>query len=212
VPIPLIVAQPPVITRIDKEFGRLEGKQSFRVEGRYFPDGAAVAIGGVRILNPDEDGTGGFRESENSIVGLIPPSPRPDVLEVTVTTPWNAVGKSRQQFTYSLPPMIRVVQPSTGPAAGRILMTIAGNDLRAPVSIKFGTKLEDAKELVAPMYPADSKVVGTLPPGHGTVSVWAVDPITGVGPPFSAFTYVEDAFAPEDPIPPAPDAFRSGTP
>lgn len=214
-PTPLIIAQAPVITRIDKEVGRLEGKQSFRVEGRYFPVGATAAIGGVRILNPDEGGTGGFRENENTIVGLVPPSPRPDVLEVTVTTPWGAVGTSARKFNYILPPLIRVVQPSTGPAAGGIMMTIAGNDLRAPVAIKFGPTLEDAIDLVGPQYPADSKVVGTLPPGHGTVLVWAQDPITGLGPPFSAFTYVEDASGPND-APPraadAPDTLRSGTP
>jgi hypothetical protein len=194
VPIPLFLAQPPVITGFKQEVGRLEGKQSFTVNGRFFPVGSKVAIGGMRLLDPDTLlSTGGIWLSDSTITGLVPPSLRPNVVDVTVTTPWGAVGTATKKFSYILPPLIRLVQPPSGPAAGGISITIAGNDLRGGVEIRFGATLESSSPLLSATWVGDAKVVGILPPGRGNVSVWAIDPITGVGEAANAFTYLEDA-------------------
>ena len=200
VPISLFVAQPPVITGFKEEVGRLEGKQPFTVTGRYFPVGSKVAIGGMRLLDPDTLlSTGGTWMSETTIIGLVPPSLRPNVVDVTVTTPWGAVGTAAKKFSYIPPPLIRLVKPPSGPAAGGISVTIAGNDLRGGVVIRFGATLDSASELLSATWVGDAKVVGILPPGQGIVSVWAVDPITGVGQASNAFTYLDDAANPSDP-------------
>ena len=65
------------------------------------------------------------------------------------------------------------------------------------VTIKFGTSLADARPLTKPFsYEADDKVTGCLPPGHGTVSVWASDPITGDDQLAGAFTYTDGPLDP----------------
>ncbi|HEX2657278.1 MAG TPA: IPT/TIG domain-containing protein, partial [Polyangia bacterium] len=159
VEVPLYLAQPPVVTSFTKEVAPLEGKQLFTVTGRYFPVGAKVSIGGMRILDTTTElGTGGEWQSDTTIVGLVPPSLRPDVVNVTITTPWGAVGTAKQPFSYVLPPKIRLVQPPVGPAAGGTKVTIAGNDLRAGVMIFFGATLQDAAPLTSPAWFDDAKV------------------------------------------------------
>ena len=221
VPISLFLGQPPVITGFKEEVSGLEGKQLFTVMGRYFPVGAKAAIGGRRLLDPDTLlSTGGNLQSETAITGLVPPSVRPNIVYVTVTTLWGAIGTSVRTFSYISPPLIRLVQPPSGPAAGGITVTIAGNDLRSGVAIRFGATLEDSKPLLTANWVGDAKVVGILPPGQGTVSVWAVDATTGVGQASNAFTYLDAAGNPSDPaltvdggvpLPPA-DALPPGTP
>ncbi|HEY8927063.1 MAG TPA: IPT/TIG domain-containing protein, partial [Polyangia bacterium] len=108
-------------------------------------------------------------------------------------------GPSAQgvSFRYLGPPRLRSVHPTVGPTAGGIKMTIAGNDLRDAVKISFGASSADARELLVPItHEADDKVTGCLPPGHGTVTVWATDPITGQSRLDAAFTYTD---GPPDP-------------
>ena len=159
------------------------------ITGRYFLEDAQALIGGVPLDSQ-------VRSSETSITGVVPSSTRPATVSVVVQT---AAGTSREagSFRYVGPPRIRSVHPAVGPTGGGIKMTIAGNDLRDGVTIKFGTSLADARPLTKPFsYEADDKVTGCLPPGHGTVSVWASDPITGDDQLAGAFTYTDGPLDP----------------
>src|SRR5207247_6370787 len=112
-------------------------------------------------------------------------------------------GQAMTKFRYTAAPRVRVVYPESGPTAGGIQMTIGGNDLRMGVAIMFGTTMADAQPLVGALASNDNKVVGCLPPGSGTVSVWAVDMLTGQGSPLAnAFTYTSSAGAAQPGAPP----------
>ncbi|MEO7668466.1 MAG: IPT/TIG domain-containing protein, partial [Polyangia bacterium] len=92
-------------------------------------------------------------------------------------------------------PNIRDVQPTTGPRAGGNRIVIKGNDLRYDAVVYIGptrqgrVRLSNLQASVT-----ENKIVGCVPPGYGTVSVWVEDQITGEGVYPDAYTY-EDSDA-----------------
>ena len=128
---------------------------------------------------------------DTTIMGLTPPHSLPEDVPVEVSSDAGAATLTTK-FRYVAPPRIRTIYPATGPTSGGIRIIVAGNDLSDHAMIVFGATLETATPLGPPLtYSADDKVVGCLPPGQGTVSVWARDPVTGVGPPFNGFSYTD---------------------
>jgi len=183
-PVTVRIAHLPMVAAFTPTLDRLQGGSLMIVTGRYFLEDARALIGGVPL-------DGQVRASETSITGLIPPSLRAATLNVEVQT---AAGVSMEvgAFRYVGPPRLRSVHPTVGPTGGGIKMTIAGNDLRDAVTIKFGATFADALELRVPIsHEADDKVTGCLPPGQGTVTVWASDPVTGEDHLAAAFTYTD---------------------
>jgi len=186
----LRVAQVPKITAFMPTLDQLNGGALMTLTGRYFFEDALALVGGMPLVDQ-------VRSGDTSITGRVPPSMRPGTVNVEVQSA-TGLSKSPGAFRYVGPPRIRSVHPSVGPTAGGIKMTIAGNDLRDAVKISFGASSSaDAVELLMPVtHEADDKVTGCLPPGHGTVTVWATDPITGVSYLDAAFTYTD---GPPDP-------------
>ena len=188
--VPLFEANVPVVDSFENAFGSLDGHQAFTVHGHYFPKGAQAFIGGVAITgNAPAYLPGGDVMDDGTIVGFTPPNNRPMAAPVEVRAP-AGVGRANDSFQYISPPRVRSIVPATSPTAGGAFVTVAGNDLLSGVQIMFGDSLDDGQPMTGCTYTADDKVTGYVPPGQGTVSVWAVHPITGTGPALvAAFTY-----------------------
>jgi hypothetical protein len=137
-------------------------------------------------------------------VGFTPRNALPHDATVSVQT-MAGVGDGPYPFRYMAPPNLRLIQPTSGPVSGGVLVTIAGNDLLEGVIVSFGKTYETSAPLYAASYSANDKVVGCLPPGDaGPVTVWASDPVTGLGQLVGGFTYTDDAAAMASPgCPPA---------
>jgi len=188
-PVALRVTQLPQVAAFMPALDGLGGGALMTITGRYFLEDAQALVGGIPLVDQ-------VRSAETSITGLVPASLRPGTVDVVVQS---AAGPSRPagSFRYIGPPRLRSVHPTIGPTAGGIKMTIAGNDLRSVVKVSFGASSAGALELLVPLtHEADDKVTGCLPPGHGTVTVWASDPITGESHLDAAFTYTDGPWDP----------------
>jgi len=196
----LRVAKLPVVDAFAGVGGGLGGRQPFSVQGRYFLPDAEARLGGMPIiggvLTRREDGSA-------TISGWTPPRGRAGTVSVEVVTAAGP-GMAKGTFTYYAPPHPRDIQPFAGPMGGGTHVIVRGNDLRPDTVIYVGATREDRQPLYNVTFDADSKVGGCIPPGRGTVSVWAYDPLTGDGELPMSFTY--QAPIPGAPAPPAADA------
>lgn|GEM_PF-2456794 len=196
----LTVANLPKIVSFERSYGALAGQQPITIHGAYFTNDAQAFIDEDAIVGyaPDNRAGGDVRDS-GTIVGFTPPNARPHDATVSVTTT-AGVGDGPWPFRYTAPPNPRLVQPASGPLSGGVPVTIAGNDLLDGVIISFGKTYETSVPLVAPSYFSDDKVYGCLPPGQaGVVTVWASDPVTGLGQLAGAFTYTDGGDATASP-------------
>lgn len=182
--VPLLAAAPPVITEFEGSIGALAGNQPFVVYGKHFLPGSRAALDGILILGSV---AGGDQADDMTIMGLTPPHD-PGVVQVSVQSR-AGIDYATAPFRYVAPPRPRLVNPAVGPTGGGIRVTVAGNDLLDSVIIAFGATAAEAQPLGGVSHEAEDKVVGCLPPGQGTVSVWAIDPVTGMGSLPASFTY-----------------------
>lgn len=196
--VPLQVGKLPAVDSFTGIFGALGGRQPFSVRGRFFLPGSQAMIGKAPLiggaLTPHDDGTA-------TIAGWTPPHTRAEPVDVEVKSP-AGTGRARDRFTYLPPPRPRDIQPPAGPVRGGIRVTVRGNDLRpGTVVISVGASREVRQPLYNVSYDGDSKLVGCIPPGSGTVSVWAYDPVAGDGQLPMAFTFLEPIVGGPEPPP-----------
>lgn len=194
--LPLKVAKLPEISSFAAMWGALGGRQPFSVRGRFFLPGSEALLGGVPILGAvlteHDDGSA-------TISGFTPPRARAEPVGVEVRSP-AGVTRALNSFGYLPPPRPRDIQPPAGPVRGGIRVTVRGNDLRRGVTIYVGATRETRQPLYNVSQDSDNRVLGCLPPGSGTVSVWAYDSLTGDGELPLAFTYQDpSAGGPEPP-------------
>lgn len=190
------VAHLPKIVSFERTYGALAGQQPIIIHGAYFTDDAKAFIDANPIVGyaPDNRPGGDVRDA-GTIVGFTPRNALPHDATVSVQT-MAGVGDGPYPFRYMAPPNLRLIQPTSGPVSGGVLVTIAGNDLLEGVMVSFGKTYETSAPLYAASYSANDKVVGCLPPGDvGPVTVWASDPVTGLGQLAGGFTYTDDAAA-----------------
>jgi hypothetical protein len=183
--IPLQVARPPTIETFSEKVGALAGGQPFVVKGAHFIPGSYVVIDRFQIIGM---ATGGDLVDDHTIRGETPPHDRAEHVNVKVVTP-AGTAVAPILFEYIAPPRPRDIQPPIGPTDGGTRVTVRGNDLRAEAVIYVGATRETRLPLGQMSHDAPDRVVGFMPPGRGTVTVWAVDPITGEGDLPMAFTY-----------------------
>jgi hypothetical protein len=197
---PLQVAKKPIVDSFAGRLGALGGRQPFTVRGRFFIPGTEALVGGVPIigsvLTTHDDGRA-------VISGWTPPRGRAEPVGVEVRS-LAGIERADEVFTYLPPPRPRDIQPPTGPTGGGVRVTVRGNDLRVgSVVVYVGASREVRLPLYNVTFDVDNKVVGCVPPGTGTVSVWAYDPLTGDGELPMSFTYQDP---PAGAPPPAIDA------
>lgn len=191
--IPLRFARPPTIVSFTGTVGALAGGQPFTVRGHGFFPGAKVLLGEVPLAGAVPGGELAEDPSDPErghqlIVGLTPPRLRAENVAVKVQSP-SGTASSVLAFRYVNPPLPRDVQPAVGPSAGRIRVTVRGNDLRFGATVYVGATRAQRLPLYNVSHSADNKIVACLPPGNGPVSLWVEDPVTGEGTLPAAFTY-----------------------
>ncbi len=198
--ISLQFARLPSILTFAGKVGALGGFQPFEVQGDYFLPGSQVLLDGVPIVGKVP---GGDQASDHLIVGWTPPRNRAGAVQVQVRSEAGTTSDAVDYFKYVAPPNPREVQPTRGPSAGGIRITVKGNDLRPNAIIYMGATRETRQQLKYPLYTdAANKIEACLPQGSGTVSIWVYDAITGDGNLPMAFTYDDTYDATTSPLDP----------
>jgi len=189
----LVVASLPKILSFERTYGALEGRQPFTIHGAYFTPDAKAFIDSNAVVGLGADSRiGGDVLDAGTIVGLTPRNALPHDATVSVQT-LAGVGDGPSAFRYTAPPNPRLIQPASGPVSGGVRVTVGGNDLLDGVIISFGGTFETSVPFYNAQYTSNDKVYGCLPPGQkGPVTVWASDPVTGLGSLMGAFTYTDD--------------------
>ena len=183
-------ARAPTIVAFAPTEGALAGGEPFSLSARDLLPGAVVRIGGVALLAP---AVGDPVDGTSVITGLVPMHGRAELAAVSVET---AAGSTTAVggYAYLAPPLIRDIEPGSGPVEGGLQVTIVGSDLGASVRLFVGSGPDDAHALtILETFDPPNKIVACLPPGAGTVEVWAEDPVAGNSAPDAVrFTYLPD--------------------
>lgn len=189
----LVVANLPRIDSFERTYGALVGHQVITVHGAHFGQDGQASIDNNDLVGVGPDSrVGGDVLDSGTIVGFTPSSALPHDVTVSVRTVAGA-GDGPYPFRYTAPPKLRLIQPASGPVSGGVRVTVGGNDLLDGVMISFGTTYQTSLPFYSPGYQSNDKVIGCLPAGQkGPVTVWASDPVTGLGSLMGAFTYTDD--------------------
>lgn len=179
----LWVGLPPTVDSFFPSAGPTTGMIEISVEGTNFIEqgqGTKIFLGGVEVAPLTYVGTGQMR-------GQIPPHD-PGLVPLIVKT--GDVPIMPGFFDYVARPEVRVVAPQSGPTSGGTPVKIGGAHFRPATRILFGDP-PNAVELVCPVVENEHLITGLAPPGTGSVSVLARDPIGGESAMADAFQYLD---------------------
>jgi hypothetical protein len=127
----------------------------------------------------------GFTPAVTTVVGRVPAHGRAETLPISVLT---AAGRTAGLggYVFLSPPLIRGIEPPSGPATGGIRVTITGEALGPTVRLFAGggtgngaTPTDRFEVPILETFDPPDKLVACLPAGAGTVSLWAEDLVAG---------------------------------
>jgi hypothetical protein len=152
------------------------------ITGSGFLAGSQAILDGVPLF-PD----GGIVVDDHTMSGHVPAHAE-GATSVNVST---ALGDALGAlvFTYLPPPLIEIITPNTGAAAGGTAVVLTGKNFTADTQIYFGSTLDSAVPLVQLFLQSDSTIVGRTPTGSGQTTVWAWDEALGFTRLSSGFTW-----------------------
>jgi IPT/TIG domain len=178
----LAVGFGPVVTGFVPIEGPALGGTEIVVTGSNFIAGSQAFIGG-ELIDPD----GGILVDEHSIRGRTP-AHDPGIFPLSVRT--GSIESTGGTFQFVARPVVRVISPAQGREEGGTPVVVAGKFFRAgKTQILFST-IDGEQELICPTFVSGNRIEGFAPPGVGIASIWARDPVAGVGELLSAFTWV----------------------
>jgi hypothetical protein len=158
---PFTYVVPPVVTSVSPSSGPTAGGTALTIGGSGFVAGATVKVGSSAA-------TAVTVISSTTITATTPPGPA-SVVSVTVTNPDGQAGTRANGFTYVAPPTVSSVTPTSGPATGGTVLTIAGSNFAAGAAVTIGP---NAASNVTVMNPTTlTAVTPAVPAGAQTVTV-----------------------------------------
>ena len=177
----IVVAAVPTLDWVLPAGGPTSGQTRIVVGGAGFVPGLSqIFIDGVAIPgDPTMSDTGEL------VYGVTPPH-LPGFAALTVAT-----GSSRSAplpFTFSSPPVLRSVDPTSGPEAAATVVTLAGDHFRAGLTQIFVVQ-GDLRQAVDATFVSANRIVATIPPGVGVISIVAFDPVSGESELVDAFSH-----------------------
>jgi hypothetical protein len=198
----LAVGVAPVLKSFSPVEGPAAGGTLVSVIGDDFIVGTQAFVGD-ELLTPN----GGTEVSPTLLQGTTV-AHEPGTFPVTVQT--GAASQAKGIFEFVGRPEVRLVSSASGPSAGCTPIAIAGKYFRDEggadtTQIFFGTDVASAVPLCGARFVSANRIEGFTPSGAGTVSIFAVDGVGGVGQLDSAFAY-QSGDAPDAAAPGAPPA------
>jgi hypothetical protein len=187
-----LVAAPAVISRKPGQ-GPATGGTDILVKGQNIPPDAKVYIGGIP-LEPN----GGTRIDDETIVGRTPPGPqgRANIEIRSITGTSTLFGA--QDFVYLQPLSLSTVDPDSAPFTGGAGIRVVGEGFTMDTVIILGDRATTGTPLIGAVegvaqQKGQTVIEGNVPPGVGSTSVWAVDPVLGKTRWMGTFTWQPEA-------------------
>jgi hypothetical protein len=170
---------PPAITGVAPPSGPLGGGTSVVISGVAFSHTTEVDFGGV---------SAGFSQNLDTMIVAVSPPGSAGTVDITVTTRDGGTSDitNADKFTYQDAPVVKKLDPVSGPGAGGITVTITGSNFIGASDVEFGLipsdnfRVNDASTIQA-VVPASN---------DGTVDVTVTTP-SGSNSGGAQFTYQE---------------------
>jgi hypothetical protein len=169
---------PPTIIGVTPSSGPSAGGTAVTISGSNFTAGATVTVGsaaatGVTVVN-------------SSTISAVTPAGATGPASIKVTNPDGQSATATAAFTYSPPPTVGGVTPSSGPTSGGTAVTITGSNFQAGATVTFGTTPATSVTVVNA-----TTLTATTPAGSAGAAAVVVTNTDGqTGTRASAFTYV----------------------
>jgi hypothetical protein len=178
----LAVGFGPVVTGFSPNEGPAVGGTEIMISGSKFIAGSQVFIGG-QLIEP----AGGTLFDEHTIRGRTP-AHDPGIFPLSVRT--GSIEAKAGTFQFVARPVVRVISPTEGRVEGGTPVVVAGKFFRdGATQILFST-IDGEQALLCPIFVSGNRIQGFAPAGVGIASIWARDPVAGVGELPAAFTWV----------------------
>jgi len=167
----------PTLTGVSPTLGPTAGGTSVTLTGQNFLSGAAVTFGGVAA-------TSVVVVSATQITATTPPHAA-GAVSVVVTNPNGQSATLANGFTYTAPPTLTGVSPTTGPTAGGTSVTLTGQNFASGAAVTFGGVAATSIVVVSA-----TQITATTPPhAAGAVSVVVTNPNGQSATLANAFTF-----------------------
>jgi hypothetical protein len=184
----LLLAPRPTLITLSAYNGTTNGRPPIVVNGTGFVPSNGASLGTVVLVDGQELKTE-FKSDTELQATTLPHDP--GIALVSVRT-GGASSPRSITFQFYAPPIVKAIEPQTGPEAGGNPITIVGRHFSRDTQIFFTDGGGDARELVAPSYLGPSRIDGFAPANPTTgpiVNVFARDPIGGIGQLLGAYVY-----------------------
>jgi len=172
----------PTVTRISPASGPAAGGTSVIITGRDFTGASKVLLGSVAVS----------RFTVNSTTQITAISPvGSGTVDVRVITPGGtSVTSTADRFTYVPAPIVKSIEPTSGPATGMSPVLIKGSGFTNASQVLFGTVAASSFK-VNTTDPPGTQITAYSPAGSGTVDVRVITPGgTSATSTADRFTYV----------------------
>jgi len=175
---------PPAVTGVSPIVGTTAGGTSVVVTGSGFTGANNVMFGIV------PNATGTMVVNNDGQITVTSPAQGAATIDITVTTPYGTSPTlAADHFTYSLPPAVTGVSPTSGSNTGGTTVIVTGSGFTGANNVKFGTTANATGAMVVNN---DNQITVTSP-AHavGTIDITVTTPI-GTSPTGAAdqFTYI----------------------
>jgi hypothetical protein len=121
---------PPAITGVVPPSGPLGGGTAVTITGVAFEKTTEVDFGGV---------SAGFSQTKDTIITAVSPPGSAGTVDITVTTQDGTSSiTTADEFTYQGVPVVKKLDPISGPIAGGTVVTITGSNFIGATKVEFG--------------------------------------------------------------------------
>jgi len=155
--------------------------------------GGAAANDAAKAENMNPFGIGAI----SGLTGMFSKQAADKLAEVFTTLFKSGGDTNRKDSLVSAPvPVITLITPKVGPAAGNTEVVITGTGFAAEATVSFGDKFATEVKIVN-----DTQITALTPAGEGAVDVTVINKDGQKAGPFKSFTYTG---GPDDPNPASP--------
>jgi hypothetical protein len=130
----------PAPAAVSPSAGPVGGGQSVTVSGTWFYSPASVAFGGTAAT--------GVSVVSDTEIACVTPAHAVGAVDVAVSSVYGT-GTAAGAYTYVDPPVVTLLNPNVGPAAGGTHVTISGLNFYGPASVDFGGSLANNVSVVS---------------------------------------------------------------
>ncbi|MFO0757104.1 MAG: IPT/TIG domain-containing protein [Byssovorax sp.] len=168
----------PIVASVSPAFGPNAGGTVLTIRGKDFMPGARILVCGIAVP--------ALSEEPDTLTVKSPEVSRSGLVDIVIENPDGQRGTLEKGYRYDAPlapPVLTTVSPSTGSAAGGLVIALIGENFTAETLVRFGNSNAQVKFLT------HKELSVTVPPGDGLVPVEVVNPDGARAVLYEAFTY-----------------------